>query len=105
MEKTMQLVECSFKKQREWTRQDGTKETVDYYEVTLTDGIDTIYGETVGTLTKQIAKEGEDRTRVYGALHHQCPQVRQGGQVWSVRFGDDPSNDADELNSGLRPSE
>ena len=52
MEKTLQLVECSFKKQREWTRQDGTKETVDYYEVTLTDGIDTIYGETVGTLTK-----------------------------------------------------
>ena len=60
----MQLVECSFKKQREWTRQDGTKETVDYYEVTLTDGIDTIYGETVGTLTKQIAKEGEDKLRL-----------------------------------------
>ena len=74
MEKTMQLVECSFKKQREWTRQDGTKETVDYYEVTLTDGIDTIYGETAGTLTKQIAKEGEDRLRMIE------------GHAYTVRF-------------------
>ena len=64
MEKTLQLVECSFKKQRDWTRQDGTKETVDYYEVTLTDGIDTIHGETSGPLTKQIVKDGEDKLRL-----------------------------------------
>ena len=74
MEKTMQLVECSFKKQREWTRQDGTKEMVDYYEVTLTDGIDTIHGETSGPLTKQIAKEGEDRLRMIE------------GHAYAVRF-------------------
>ena len=74
MEKTMQLVECSFKKQREWTRQDGTKETVDYYEVTLTDGIHTVFGETCGQLTKQIAKEGEDRLRMIE------------GHAYAVRF-------------------
>lgn len=74
MEKTMQLVECSFKKQREWTRQDGTKETVDYYEVTLTDGIDTIHGETSGPLTKQIASEGADKLRVIE------------GHLYAVRF-------------------
>ena len=70
----MQLVECSFKKQREWTRQDGTKEAVDYYEVTLTDGIDTIHGETGGPLTKQIASEGADKLRVIE------------GHLYAVRF-------------------
>ena len=70
----MQLVECSFKKQREWTRQDGTKETVDYYEVTLTDGIDTIHGETSGLLTKQIAADGEGKLRMIE------------GHVYAVRF-------------------
>ena len=70
----MQLAECSFKKQREWTRQDGTKETVDYYEVTLTDGIDTVHGETGAQLTKQIAKEGEDRLRMIE------------GHAYAVRF-------------------
>ena len=74
MEKTMQLVECSFKKQREWPRKDGTKETVDYYEVTLTDGIDTICGETGGQLTKQIATEGADKLRMIE------------GHVYAVRF-------------------
>ena len=70
----MQLVECSFKKQREWPRQDGTKELVDYYEVTLTDGIDTIFGETSGPLTKQIAKDGEDKLRMIE------------GHTYAVRF-------------------
>ena len=70
----MQLVECSFKKQREWKRQDGSKELVDYYEVTLTDGIDTIFGETVGQLTKQIAAEGENQLRMIE------------GHVYGVRF-------------------
>ena len=74
MEKTLQLVECSFKKQREWTRQDGTKETVDYYEVTLTDGIDTISGETGAQLTRQIASEGADKLRMIE------------GHVYAVRF-------------------
>ena len=74
MEKTMQLVECSFKKQREWPRKDGTKELVDYYEVTLTDGIDTIFGETGGQLTKQIATEGADKLRMIE------------GHVYAVRF-------------------
>ena len=70
----MQLVECSLKKHREWTRQDGTKETVDYYEVTLTDGIDTIHGETSGQLTKQIASEGADKLRMIE------------GHAYAVRF-------------------
>ena len=70
----MQLVECSFKKQREWPRKDGTKETVDYYEVTLTDGIDTVHGETSGQLTKQIASEGADKLRMIE------------GHVYAVRF-------------------
>ena len=74
MEKIMQLAECSFKKQREWARQDGTKETVDYYEVTLTDGIDTIHGETSGQLTKQIASEGADKLRMIE------------GHAYAVRF-------------------
>lgn len=74
MEKTLQLVECSFKKQREWTRQDGTKETVDYYEVTLTDGIDTIFGETGAQLTRQIASEGADKLRMIE------------GHAYAVRF-------------------
>ena len=70
----MQLVECSFKKQREWPRKDGTKELVDYYEVTLTDGIDTIFGETSVQLTKQIATEGADKLRMIE------------GHVYAVRF-------------------
>jgi len=70
----MQLVECSFKKQREWPRKDGTKELVDYYEVTLTDGIDTIFGETSGQLTKQIATEGADKLRMIE------------GHAYAVRF-------------------
>lgn len=74
MEKIMQLVECSFKKQREWPRKDGTKETVEYYEVTLTDGIDTISGETSGQLTKQIASEGADKLRMIE------------GHTYAVRF-------------------
>ena len=74
MEKTMQLVECSFKKQREWPRKDGTKELVDYYEVTLTDGIDTIFGETGVQLTKQIATESADKLRMIE------------GHTYAVRF-------------------
>lgn len=74
MEKIMQLVECSFKKQREWPRKDGTKELVEYYEVTLTDGIDTISGETSGQLTKQIASEGADKLRMIE------------GHTYAVRF-------------------
>ena len=70
----MQLVECSFKKQREWPRKDGTKELVEYYEVTLTDGIDTISGETSGQLTKQIASEGADKLRMIE------------GHTYAVRF-------------------
>ena len=70
----MQLVECSFKKQREWPRKDGTKELVDYYEVTLTDGIDTIFGETGVQLTKQIATEGADKLRMIE------------GHTYAVRF-------------------
>ena len=70
----MQLVECSFKKQREWPRKDGTKELVDYYEVTLTDGIDTIFGETGVQLTKQIATDGADKLRMIE------------GHAYAVRF-------------------
>ncbi len=74
MEKILNLVSCSTKKQREWPRKDGTKEMVDYYEVTLTDGIDTIHGETGSQLTKQIATDGENQLRMLE------------GHLYSVRF-------------------
>jgi hypothetical protein len=60
MEKTMKLLAVSEKKQREMKRQDGTVKMIDFYEVTMTDGIDTIHGETSENLTALIATTNEE---------------------------------------------
>ena len=54
MEKTMVLLAVSEKKQREIKRQDGSVKILAYRELTMTDGIDTIHGETSESLTAQI---------------------------------------------------
>ena len=60
MEKTMKLLAVSGKKQREMKRQDGTVKMIDFYEVTMTDGIDTIHGETSESLTALIETPKEE---------------------------------------------
>ena len=57
MEKTMVLLAVSEKKQREIKRQDGSVKMLAYREVTMTDGVDTIHGETSESLTAQIDSE------------------------------------------------
>lgn len=54
MEKVMKLVSVSPVKQVEVTRRDGQRKTISYNELLLSDGIDTIYGETSENLTSQI---------------------------------------------------
>lgn len=54
MEKLMVLSAVSEKKQREIKRQDGNVKMLAYREVTMTDGVDTIHGETSESLTAQI---------------------------------------------------
>ena len=54
MEKLMVLSAVSEKKQREIKRQDGSVKMLAYREVTMTDGVDTIHGETSESLTAQI---------------------------------------------------
>ena len=54
MEKTLVLLAVSEKKQREIKRQDGSVKMLAYRELTMTDGIDTIHGETSESLTAQI---------------------------------------------------
>ena len=48
------LLAVSEKKQREIKRQDGSVKMLAYRELTMTDGIDTIHGETSESLTAQI---------------------------------------------------
>ena len=60
MEKVMKLLSVSLKKQREIKRQDGSTKLLDYYEVMMTDGVDTIHGETTEGLTSLIATTNED---------------------------------------------
>lgn len=60
MEKMMKLVAVSEKKQRTINRQDGSQKLLDYFEVTMTDGIDTIHGETAEALTAQICTTNEE---------------------------------------------
>ena len=50
----MVLLAVSEKKQREIKRQDGSVKILAYRELTMTDGIDTIHGETSESLTAQI---------------------------------------------------
>ena len=54
MEKTLVLLAVSEKKQREIKRQDGSVKMLAYRELTMTDGIDTIHGETSESLTAQV---------------------------------------------------
>lgn len=60
MEKIMVLKAFSEKKQREFNRQDGTKAIIEWHDVILTDGIDTIMGETSENLTRQINATDEN---------------------------------------------
>jgi len=75
MEKTMVLLAVSEKKQREIKRQDGSVKMLPYREVTMTDGVDTIHGETSESLTAQIDSDN--------------PTVKipiQEGHLYNVRF-------------------
>ena len=53
----MVLLAVSEKKQREIKRQDGSVKMLAYREVTMTDGVDSIHGETSESLTAQIDSE------------------------------------------------
>ena len=53
----MVLLAVSEKKQREIKRQDGSVKMLAYRELTMTDGVDTIHGETSESLTAQIDSE------------------------------------------------
>ena len=54
MEKIMVLKAFSEAKQREITRQDGQKSVITWHDIILTDGIDTVMGESSDNLTKLI---------------------------------------------------
>ena len=54
MVKMMQLLTVGQLEKREFKRQDGSVKTVQFRMLTLTDGVDTIYGETGERLTGQI---------------------------------------------------
>lgn len=54
MEKIMKLVSVSPMMQTEISRRDGSKKMIYFNELTLSDGVDTIHGETSETLTSQI---------------------------------------------------
>lgn len=73
MEKIMQLVKVSPLQQREFRRNDGTVETVKFRLLTLTDGVDTIYGETQKRLTNQIeATDDEIRLKLIEGHVYNC---------------------------------
>lgn len=59
MEKLMVLLAVSEKKQREIKRQDGSVKMLAYRELTMTDGVDTIHGETSESLTAQIDSDNQ----------------------------------------------
>lgn len=75
MEKMMVLLAVSEKKQREIKRQDGSVKMLAYRELTMTDGIDTIHGETSESLTAQIDSDNQ-------AI--KIPMLE--GHVYNVRF-------------------
>ena len=75
MEKTMVLLAVSEKKQREIKRQDGSVKMLAYRELTMTDGVDTIHGETSESLTAQIDSDNQ-------AI--KIPMLE--GHVYNVRF-------------------
>ena len=56
----MELTYFSQKMQREMKRNDGSIKLLDFYELTLTDGIDTIHGETSEALTSLIDTTNEE---------------------------------------------
>ena len=63
MEKIMQLVKVSPLMQRDFKRNDGSVETVKFRMLTLTDGVDTIFGETQKRLTNQL-EATDDKIRL-----------------------------------------
>lgn len=60
MEKMLVLKAVSERKQREITKQDGSKKMLPWYDVILTNGVDTIMGETSEALTAQIDNTDEN---------------------------------------------
>lgn len=54
MRATMILVKCSNLKERSFPTNEGGNRIVQFRELTFTDGIDTIFGETGESLTKRI---------------------------------------------------
>ena len=75
MEKMMVLLAVSEKKQREIKRQDGSVKMLAYRELTMTDGVATIHGETSESLTAQIDSDNQ-------AI--KIPMLE--GHVYNVRF-------------------
>lgn len=71
----MVLLAVSEKKQREIKRQDGSVKMLAYRELTMTDGVDTIHGETSESLTAQIDSDNQ-------AI--KIPMLE--GHVYNVRF-------------------
>ena len=59
MEKLMMLQAVSEKKQRTSQKMDGSTKVFSWYEVIMTDGIDTIMGDTTEGLTNQIDSTDE----------------------------------------------
>lgn len=75
MEKLMQLVKVGPLTEREFKRQDGTVKKIQFRMLTLTNGSDTIYGETGERLTGQIEASDQNlRLRL------------QEGHVYNVDF-------------------
>lgn len=73
MEKIMQLLKVSPLMTREFKRNDGTVENIKSRFLTLTDGVDTIYGETTKRLTNQIeASDDNIRLRLIEGHVYNC---------------------------------
>lgn len=73
MEKIMQLLKVSPLMTREFKRNDGTVETIKSRMLTLSDGVDTIYGETTKRLTNQIeATDDNIRLRLIEGHVYNC---------------------------------
>lgn len=54
MQKLMRLTNVSDLKTSSFTSRDGSSQTIEYYEVELTDGLDTIIGETSKSATFEL---------------------------------------------------
>jgi hypothetical protein len=66
MEKFMMLKECSALNQRTVKGNDGSQQVIESFEMVLTDGIDTIMGETSKSVTVQLKNKPAEPGKYYG---------------------------------------